>query len=68
MSLISNSFDYFFSERHIGSMVILAVSGTSLVAKQERQIFSEHSSFDLDPQNWCFARVVLLLLCSYMIK
>ena len=55
-------------EIHIGSMVILAVSGTSLVAKQERQNFYEHSSFDLDPQNWCFSRVVLLLLWSYMIE
>ena len=68
MSLTSSSSDFFFSERHIGLMVIRAVSGARLVAKQERQNFSKHSSFDLDPQNWCFPRVVLLLLCSYMIK
>jgi hypothetical protein len=67
MSLTFNSSD-FFSERHIGSMVILAVSGTSLVAKQERHNFSEHSSVDLDPQNWYFSRVVWLLLWSYMIE
>ena len=68
MSLAFNSSEFFFPERHIGSMVIAAVSGTSLVAKQERQNFSEHSSFDLDPQNWHFLRVVLLLLWSYVIK
>ena len=50
MSLTSNSSD-FFSERHIGSMVILAVSGASWMAKQERQKIFDQSSFDLDLQN-----------------
>ena len=67
MSLTSNSSD-FFSERHISSMVIFAVSGASWMAKQERQKIFDHSSFNLDPQNQCPPHVLLLLLCSYMIK